>query len=1391
MNSPEESAVAAYGGYEYQILVTVWVALDLVIARTRCDSIEIEPASQEDIAAKLNVAMDSVETSVDLATDDGPLEIQIKRRSRCWSTSDFRDLVESPSGRGSRGPAPRERALARLKAEEKLRYVVITDAEVHSDIKDFVVDSIPLRSSATDESKLGLPTSIASRISVLEKRVDALVKSEIDRILEQSARVPLQQVQACRESLVHRVRERLLGRGSSRLDRTELETLIMQHGGFPPSVGDEFVPPANFGDLQRRIDEAPFALLIIGPPGIGKSFAAEKLIEAHRRMKRPFKIEKDLTPYEIRSALATPGRTLFYLEDPWGRYKLEQDAQKWIDELPRLIRDARLNPDKRFLITSRTGLLAESIDLSPSVREPERLQRVIGASVATIQESDFDAALRREILWRWMRRATRWQRDWVEDRRNTIVSQLSSPQAIAWFAHNVKAISSVSDLKLEQLLAESQVAAIGDVVTRQLRSTGETAAGVILWAFLAVGEPLIESTAEEIAIWLAEDAHLSLDIPRLIAHMRANGWLSPRDSALVAHSTVIEGLERLLDQERVIASLALRSLFATLVRRNRFDLASRLLFRLHERHLPISPEVRQSIEQHLRDSLINCDDPRFASAIDYIARISKATDPVSLLARVLGAHRSTSGIDCWALPEWWTEREQDAVRSSPEAEIVSRRYIRHMLGKRGIWFGEEELIDFLCSLGWDLSVDFVSAATEAFKRSNEPINVALHGALATTIPAYEHLLDAALNRLDSVNRWFDEQGEKEQRRANEGEFDAVHSAHVLDEPGERYHLPKSAIEQIVADRRKHEGSGWLTSHPRRIDLVQAWALAIPYESGEAVCEELRVLYDAAADWNRSDVWDAIGRSRCRSLTAFALQTLASGPVSELPPAWGSLFGLYEIDELPEVVSPTLESVDWVRRASIAYASQKADIPSRNDHAYREPSEYRNRALGLLDPHERQALEACSGAICRENVINSDLSPETLALVERLLDSPDDMLAVGAYLVLADPSRARPVAEQRFLPSQDRWVRLHALRTLDSTEPAGRLLLTNALTDPYYQCRRLAMYILSEEPSDEERAMIIKMSSDASAPVRDACARIIGDRQWSDGFETLCGLLKDQRDRNEGGFQATSNPDYHVARAAASALCSFETPLPETVLNDVLEFLRGGTHSSDDLVVHHKLLEIIGTHRAPRLAQIVDRLLRSSWPMGDEVGTFPLRYAVGWSWVAHLVRYPDDATLVAPAVLVMAAEHTDDRLAAPALLALGIAWKQAGDGVRQILANSDISDERALLLDIGARIASDAMPDELLLRRLHSTHPGRQLIAWCWNVDEPDHSWSEHLAANHAMQEWLVRVSVSTPVHAAIRRSLRNSPRGALLTTVSQADFRSGELPEGTPVISTFHFAGLE
>ena len=74
-DTAESKGQPAYIGYEYQIFVTVWVALELIFQRG-LPHIEIEPASQEDIEAQLNVNRE--EASAIFRTET--LAIQVKFR---------------------------------------------------------------------------------------------------------------------------------------------------------------------------------------------------------------------------------------------------------------------------------------------------------------------------------------------------------------------------------------------------------------------------------------------------------------------------------------------------------------------------------------------------------------------------------------------------------------------------------------------------------------------------------------------------------------------------------------------------------------------------------------------------------------------------------------------------------------------------------------------------------------------------------------------------------------------------------------------------------------------------------------------------------------------------------------------------------------------------------------------------------------------------------------------------------------------------------------------------------------------------------------------------------------------------------------------------------------
>src|SRR4051812_24494709 len=79
-NSRPGSGAQALAGYEYQVDVSVWAALDLVLAKKLAGNVELEPTSQEDIEASL-AATDPGTVAVGLAMIHRKLVIQAKHRS--------------------------------------------------------------------------------------------------------------------------------------------------------------------------------------------------------------------------------------------------------------------------------------------------------------------------------------------------------------------------------------------------------------------------------------------------------------------------------------------------------------------------------------------------------------------------------------------------------------------------------------------------------------------------------------------------------------------------------------------------------------------------------------------------------------------------------------------------------------------------------------------------------------------------------------------------------------------------------------------------------------------------------------------------------------------------------------------------------------------------------------------------------------------------------------------------------------------------------------------------------------------------------------------------------------------------------------------------------------
>jgi DNA polymerase III delta prime subunit len=102
------------------------------------------------------------------------------------------------------------------------------------------------------------------------------------------------------------------------------------------------------------------ALLITGPPGVGKTLFAEYLAELLQQQTPPFAVthERDSIS-NIRNILSESGPALFVISDPWGT-TVHETPTSLSHELVNLLIHA--SADKKFIITTRSDLYERALE---------------------------------------------------------------------------------------------------------------------------------------------------------------------------------------------------------------------------------------------------------------------------------------------------------------------------------------------------------------------------------------------------------------------------------------------------------------------------------------------------------------------------------------------------------------------------------------------------------------------------------------------------------------------------------------------------------------------------------------------------------------------------------------------------------------------------------------------------------------------------------------------------------------------------------------------------------------------------------------------------------------------------------------------------------------------
>lgn len=358
---------------------------------------------------------------------------------------------------------------------------------------------------------------------------------------------------------------------------------------------------------------------------------------------------------------------------------------------------------------------------------------------------------------------------------------------------------------------------------------------------------------------------------------------------------------------------------------------------------------------------------------------------------------------------------------------------------------------------------------------------------------------------------------------------------------------------------------------------------------------------------------------------------------------------------------------------------------------------------------------------------------------------------GALSAVAAAELRSQGVDARFLSGGTRAWLSHTGR-----RPASAALdhAREVLHDAHPQCRIAGLELLATEGDAADRREVLGLFDDPSAEVRAALARVVGAGRWEAGVDVLVRLLDDRA-------ITTDATAFVVARAAARALTAFES-LPDPVARRIVAFLEAGEAGCPDIAVHYHLVAAIPSGHLRRAGPVLRRVLCDPWTMDGEhdAGT-PLRYAVAWRFLQDVELARD---LFDHELAWALSRHPDDRIAAPALVLLGVT---AGEAALAVAAREP--PDRAVLVHAGRCLASGRRPPG------SQGAPTRVLAAAVTCTTEA--AWTELLETDPEARAALA-AEERTPLTRAFLWCLSRLTTGAVRPLLPPVPPRAGELARG-------------
>jgi hypothetical protein len=663
-------------GYEYQIDVSVWLALDLVLANRLAQDLILEPASEEDIEADL--AEDEPGRLTSTAVLDGyRLIVQAKLRGGdAWTVPGVKALLQHGETRPS---------AARRLEDAKARYLLITSAGLNGGTRGLRVrhpGNWPKPAEMPSSIKKALIGGSAGRVAIIGNEDEERLATDIDTLLAASFRVPNARLGECRHALREQARARIAGAGGGRWTRAQLEQVIRRHDGYIASSPEleHYVHPTNWGELRAAMGER-HAALIVGQSGTGKTMATRKLYD-ELRQEIPGLARVPIThgPEQLRDDVTNPP-VLYDIEDPWGRYDFDPRSRPWNDQLSQFFANAR--PDRMIVATSRLDV-AQSAGALETIK-PWRVG---------LEAEHYGGAERRRLYRTRIDALPRKLQPIAIDAEGTVLAELATPLEIQKFFDALPTIDDEKRRNPPGLVSEAIRRAHQDSIERtvvdQIEQRQDVRAAAVLWGLLKANDKLSLGLLRQVEERLADiDAQFEKGVSPLANFFVAARNLRQVESTVTYyHPRVEAGLEQALNRHRLVARKALRQLIDMLVSPDGPGeawgvAASARLLRAADRTPELKPEpaagARAKIDAWLAAELAK-GGKAFEDNLGLAEAAGSADSNVSEVARFL-LHRPDRRFG-WM--HFWGPPDRDAawyarMRADPAVRAVVETFIREVL----------------------------------------------------------------------------------------------------------------------------------------------------------------------------------------------------------------------------------------------------------------------------------------------------------------------------------------------------------------------------------------------------------------------------------------------------------------------------------------------------------------------------------------------------------------------------------------------------------------------------------------------------------------------------------------------------------------------------------------